>query len=86
MLVELRRAQPDDGEYAEQRQSQPEPRADVAGAQRARHRQHTDVDAEVGDDEIAAAVSREVEPEDEQYHRADVDPEQDELGHRASSS
>ena len=56
VLIELRRPQADDGQHAEQRQPQPEPGTDVAGAQRARHREDADVDPQVGDDQVAPAV------------------------------
>jgi hypothetical protein len=79
VLVQLGRAQPDDRQHPEQPQAQAGP--DGARAERAGHGQHADVHPQVRDHEIATAMAREVEPEDEHADRDQVDRVQNKPRH-----
>nr|BFE67457.1 hypothetical protein GCM10020092_007580 [Actinoplanes digitatis] len=59
----------------------PSPAPTVLALSELSNGQHPDIDTEVRDDEISAAVTREVEPEDEQADRNEVDREQNEPRH-----
>jgi hypothetical protein len=64
VLVELGGPEPDDRQDAEE--AEPQPGGHGAVRQGDRDRQHADVDAEVGDDQVPAPVAGEVDPEGEQ--------------------
>ena len=70
-LRDLGGAQPDDRQHAEQ--SEAEAERHLGRAERGGDGQHADVDAEEGDDEVAAAVSAVVEGEAEDQCGGEVD-------------
>lgn len=84
MLGQLVGAEPDDREHPEQPQSEPHGGGRLR-AQRRRHGQHADVDAEVGHGQVAAVVAGEVDAKDQDGDGGQVGGDGDQRGHRDSS-